>query len=55
MRKKKLRKAGRCFITGCFMKAFKMIIIFFISLAHSQRNYGFLISGISKGEIGNGK
>ena len=57
MGKEKLRKIGLCFITGCFIKTFKMIInhFFFISQAHSQRNYGFLISGISKGEIGNGK
>ena len=56
MRKKKLRKVGVCFITGCFIKPFKMMINhFFISQAHSERNYGFLISGISKWEIMNGK
>ena len=33
-----------------------MIINYFvISQAHSQRNFRFLISGISKGETGNGK
>ena len=56
MRKEKLRKVGFCFITGCFIKPFKMIInilFFFISQAHSQRNFGFLISGISKRETGN--
>ena len=54
MRKEKLRKVGLCFITGCVIKAFKMIInFFFISQAHSQHNYDFLISGIPKGEIGN--
>ena len=26
MRKEKLRKVGLCFITGCFLKHFKMII-----------------------------
>ena len=26
MRKEKLRKVGLCFITGCFIKPFKMII-----------------------------
>ena len=57
MRKEKLKKVGLCFITGCSIKPFKIIInfFFFISQAHSQRNYGFLISGISKGEIGKGK
>ena len=48
MRKEKLRKVGLCFITGCFIKPFKMIINFFISEAHSQRNFPFLIPGISK-------
>ena len=41
MRKEKLRKDGFCFITGCFIKPFKMMIniyMFFISQAHSQRN-----------------
>ena len=37
-------KFGFCFITGCFIKPF------FISQAHSQRNFYFLISGISKRE-----
>ena len=46
MRKEKLRKLGLCFITGCFIKPFKMIIdFFFISRTHSQRNFCFLISG----------
>ena len=30
MRKEKLRKVGLCFITGCFIKSFNMIIIFFL-------------------------
>ena len=29
MRKEKLKKAGLCFVTGCFIKPFKMIIVFF--------------------------
>ena len=28
MRKEKLRKNGLCFITGCFIKSFKIMIIF---------------------------
>ena len=58
MKKEKLRKVGLCFTTGCFIKPFKMIInhfFIYISQAYSEHNYGFLISGISKGEIGNGK
>ena len=57
-KKKKLRKVGLCFITGCLINPFKMIIIFFIVFiyqAHLPHNLGFLIPGISKGEIGNGK
>ena len=27
-RKEKLRKVGLCFITGCFIKVFDMVIIF---------------------------
>ena len=30
IRKEKLRKVGLCFITGCFIKPFKMIINFFL-------------------------
>ena len=57
MGKEKLRKVGLCFITGYFIKPFKMIIndFLFISQAHSQRSYDFLISEISKREIGNDK
>ena len=56
MKKEKLRKVGLCFITGCFIEPFELIIsYFFISQAHSQRNFSFLISRISKGEIGKGK
>ena len=44
MRKEKLIKVRLCFITDCFIIPFKMIIIFFISQAHSLRNFCFLIS-----------
>ena len=45
MRKEKLRKVGLCFITGCFIKSFNMIINHFIVLqAHSQPNFCFLVS-----------
>ena len=30
MRKDKQRKDGPCFITGCFIKPFKIIIVFFL-------------------------
>ena len=48
MGKEKLKKVGLCFITGRFIKLFKMIInvfFFIISQAHSQRNFHFLMSG----------
>ena len=46
MRKEKLRKAELCFTKGCFIKSFNMIINhFFVSQAHSQPNFFFLISG----------
>ena len=42
MRKEKLRKVGLCFITGCLIKSFNMIINhFFVSQAHSQPNVYF--------------
>ena len=45
MRKEKLNKVGLCFMTVCFIKPCTMIInIFFISQAHLQRNFCFLIS-----------
>ena len=46
MRKEKLRKAGHCFLTGCFIKVFKMIInhfFLFLKLIHND------ISGIKRG------
>ena len=49
MRKEKLRKVGLCFIKGCFIKSFNMIINhFFVSQAHSHSNFCFLISGWRK-------
>ena len=46
MRKEKPRKVGLCFITDCFISSFNMIINhFFVSQAHSQPSFCFLISG----------
>ena len=46
MRKETLRKVGLCFITGCFVKSFNMIINHcFVLEAHSQPIFWFLISG----------
>ena len=43
MRKEKLRKVGLCFITGCLIKSFNMIINhFFVLQAHLQPNFYFL-------------
>ena len=46
MRKEKLRIARLCFIVGCFIKSFKLIInqFFFVSQAHLQRSFCFLLS-----------
>ena len=59
MGKKKLRKVEFCFIIGCFIKPYKMIInfffFFFLSQADLQCNFCFFISAISKGETGNNK
>ena len=56
MTKEKLRKNGLCFITGCFIKPFKIIISFYILQAHSQHNFRFLLSGwckkYQKGKLG---
>ena len=46
--KRKTEKNGLCFITYSFIKSFKRIIIFFISQAHSQRNFCYLLSGRHK-------
>ena len=49
MRNEKLRTVGIWFITGCFLKSFDMIISpFFVSQAHSQPNFCFLIAGWHK-------
>ena len=46
---KKTEKSWYCFIRGCFIKFFNMIINhFFVSEAHSQSNFCFLISGWRK-------
>ena len=46
IRKEKLRKVDLCFILGCFIKSFNMIINRFLVLqANSQPNFCFLISG----------
>ena len=46
MRKEKLRKVRLCFITGCFIRSFSMIINHFIvSQVHLQPNFCTLISG----------
>ena len=43
------KKKWTLFITGCFIKPFKIInFILFITQAHSQRNYRFLLSGWRK-------
>ena len=45
---KKNRKVGLCFITGCFIKSFNMIInYFFVWQTHLQPNFCFLISQIA--------
>ena len=58
MRKEKLREVGICFITGCFLKPFKMIINHFFYFASSFA-VQFLLFDFritqeisSKGEIG---
>ena len=50
MRKEKLRKAGLCFITGCFIKHFKMIIIsFYFSSSFAVQFTLFDIRDIKRG------
>ena len=50
MRKEKLREAGLCFITGCFIKPSKMIIIFFyFSSSFGAQLWFFNIRDIKRG------
>ena len=51
MRKEKLKKVGLCFITGCFMKPFKMIIdlFFYFSSSFAVQFLLFDIRGIKRG------
>ena len=59
MRKEKLRKVGLCFITGCFIKSFNMIInLFFFASSFAAQFLLFdirIMQEISKGEVRNGK
>ena len=59
MRKERLRKVGLCFITGCFMKSFNMIINnFFFASSFTVQFLLFdirMTQEISKGEVGNDK
>ena len=58
MRKEKLRKVGLCFITGCFIKSFNMMINHFFLFRKLIRSPIFDITmtqEISKGEVGNDK
>ena len=71
MRKEKLRKVGLCFITGCFITPFKIIINhFFLNRSFYSQDFFYFTSPfvaqfwlfdikmtqeILKGEIGNGK
>ena len=60
VRKEKLRKVGLCFITGCFIKSFNMIVNHFFVFASSCAAR-FLLLDIrmtqetSKEGVGNGK
>ena len=51
MRKDKLRKVGLCFITGCFIKPFKMIInhFFYFSSSFAVQLWLFDIRAIKRG------
>ena len=60
VRKEKLRKAALCFITGCFIKFFNMIINHFFCFTSSFPAQFLLFDirmtqEVSKGEAGNGK
>ena len=46
MKKEKVRKAGLCFMTGCFLKPFKILINhFFLFPKFIATNFCFLMSG----------
>ena len=60
VRRENLRKVGLCFITGCFIKPFKIIItdFFYFTSSFTAQVLLFAIrktQEISKGEIGNDK
>ena len=60
MRKEKLKKSGLCFIKGCFIKSFNMIInhVFVLASSFAAQFLVFdirMTQEISKGEEGNGK
>ena len=60
MRKEKLRKVGLCFIAGCFIKSFNMIINLFFLITSSFAEQSLLFDirmaqEISKGEVEKGK
>ena len=60
MRREKLKKVGPCFITGCFIEFFNMIINQFFGFASSFAAQFLLFDirltqEISKGKVGNGK
>ena len=52
MRKEKLRKVGLCFITGCFIKPFQVIInhLFYLSSSYAEAQFSlFGIRDIKRG------
>ena len=49
MRKEKLRKVGFCFITGCFIKPFKMMINHFFNFSFAAQFLLFDIRDIKRG------
>ena len=57
MRKEKLRKFGLCFITGCFIKPFQMIINLFFFFFYFSGSFGtqFSLFNIRDIKRGNGE
>ena len=54
MRKAKLKNIGFCFITGCFIKPFKIIIdqsVLFLKLIR-RAIFAFRYQGFQKGKLG---